>query len=226
MSEVAPLPRGARERLAAIPMPPRIAKLPRESRGYPIPRFIDRKADKPNGEPDFRFMDPQYLAECIRFRMCWVCGGALPRLKTFPIGPMCVVNRNTAEPPSHIECARYSAQVCPFLAFPKMRRIEKGMPDDVRVSGTMIPRNPGVMCLYTVRQYEVWHPRPGETLFDIGEAVEVEWWAEGRTATRVEVEASIASGMPLLEAEAMKQEGAMADLARCFQRAQPLLPAA
>lgn len=218
------LPRGARERLAAIPMPDRIAKLPRESRGYPIPRFIDRKADKPNGEPDFRIMDRKFLRDCIRFSMCWICGGALSRLKTFPIGPMCAINRNIAEPPSHLECCQYSAKVCPFLSVPEMRRIEAGKPEGTWVSGEMIARNPGVICLWTVQKYKTWEPKRGELLFDIGEPVAVEWWAEGRTATRAEVDASIASGLPFLEELAREQAGGMAALKQYIARAQQYLP--
>lgn len=220
-----PMPAGAAARLAAVPMPPRIANLKRDKRGYPIPRFIDRKADKPDGEPDFRIMDGKYLLDCIKYRMCWICGGALARLKTFPIGPMCAINRNIAEPPSHLECCQYSAKVCPFLSIPEMRRIEAGKPKDTWVSGEMIARNPGAICLWTVVKYKTWEPARGEILFDIGEPIAVEWWARGRTATRAEVDASIASGLPFLEERAREQSGGMAALAQYIQRAQKYLPA-
>lgn len=219
-----PLPRGAAERLAAVPMPPRIAALKRDRRGYPIPRFIDRSADR-DGEPDFRIMDGAYMARCIRNRICWICGDKLGRYMTFPIGPMCAINRNIAEPPSHLECCHYSAKVCPFLSVPEMRRIERGKLEGTWVSGEMIARNPGAICLWTVEQYRSWKPRPGELLFDIGEPVAVEWWARGRLATRAEVDASIDSGMPLLEESAREQPGAMEELAKYVQRAQHYLPA-
>lgn len=223
---VTTLPRGTRERLAAVPMPARIAKLQRDSRGYPIPRFVDRKADKPDGEPDFRIMDAKYLADCIRYRICWVCGGALPRVKAFVVGPMCIVNRTSSEPPSHLECAHYSVLVCPFLAFPKMRRIDVGKPEGATASGIMIRRNPGVGCIWSVEKYKTWNPAPGEILFDIGEPVAVEWWADGRFATRAQVDESIRTGLPSLEAEAMKQAGAMAALRSAVERSQQFLPAA
>lgn len=226
MSEATVLPRGAGERLAAVAMPRRIAALRRDGRGYPVPRFVDRRADKANGEPDFRIMDGKYLRDCIRYRMCWICGGALARLKTFPIGPMCAINRNIAEPPSHLECCQYSAKVCPFLSVPEMRRIEVGKPKDAWVSGEMIARNPGVVCLWTVEKYKTWSPRRGELLFDIGDPVAVEWWARGRIATRAEVDASISSGMQFLEELARQQVGGMAHLATCVDRARQYLPEA
>lgn len=146
MSEAIDLPAGAAARLAAVPMPRRIANLKRDRRGYPIPRFIDRSADI-DGEPDFRIMDGRYLRGCLRLKACWICGEKLGRYMTFPIGPMCAINRNIAEPPSHLECCEYSAKVCPFLAVPAMRRIEKDKPEAAWVSGEMISRNPGVIPL-------------------------------------------------------------------------------
>lgn len=220
----APAPAAAR--LAAVPMPRRIANLQRDRRGYPIPRFIDRKADV-NGEPDFRIMDGAYLTRCVKQKKCWICGDPLGRYQTFPIGPMCAINRNIAEPPSHLECCHYSAKVCPFLAVPAMRRIEHNKPENTWVSGEMITRNPGVICLWTVEKYTTWKPRPGEVLFDIGEPVAVEWWSEGRRATRQEVDISITSGLPLLERACLgdPQPGAFEALRRAVERAQRYLPA-
>lgn len=220
-----PIPTGAAARLASVEMPMGIAKLARDKRGYPIPSFIDRKADKPDGEPDFRIMDGKFMLECIKYNLCWICGGFIGAIKTFPIGPMCAINRNIAEPPSHLDCCRYSAKVCPFLAIPEMRRIEVGKPEGTRVSGEKIARNPGAICLWTVKRYRVWKPKPGETLFDIGEPIAVEWWSRGRAATRVEVDASIASGLPFLEERAREQSGGMEALQEYIQRAQRYLPA-
>lgn len=224
MSDV---PRGARERLAAVSMPPRIAALPRDERGYPIPRFVDRAADQ-GGKPDFRVTDARYLLRCVRHNRCWICDEPLGRMMTFAIGPMCAVNRTSAEPPSHLECCRYSAKVCPFLAVPEMRRTDHNMPENVRVSGQMIARNPGAICLWTVRKYEAFSPAIGEILFEIGDPVAVEWWCRGRTATRGEVDASVESGLPLLRDAAMRYPNpdALQHLAACVARARQYLPAA
>lgn len=226
------LPAGARERLALVVMPERIRSLPRERRGYPVPAFIDRVADKPDGEPDFRIMSHDFLVRCIKRKLCWICGQPLGRYMTFTIGPMCAVNRNTAEPPGHRECAEYSALVCPFLSNPEMRRQSHHMPEDVSVAGVMIPRNPGVTCLWTTRGYKIWNPgreggsSPG-VLFDIGDPTEVSWWCRGREATRAEVQASIGSGLPLLE-EIAAQQGAeaLAALNMMHTAAQRYLPMA
>lgn len=224
MSETIPV--GAAARLSTVAMPPRIAALKRDRRGYPIPRFIDRAADI-DGEPDFRIMDGAYLVQCVQKKRCWICGDPLGRYMTFPIGPMCAINRNIAEPPSHLDCCHYSVKVCPFLAVPAMRRIERNKPEGAWVSGEMIPRNPGVICLWTVERYRTWKPAPGEVLFDIGEPTAVEWWSQGRAATRAEVDASINSGIPLLEDVCRKdpRPGAFDALAASIRRAQQYLPA-
>ncbi len=216
------LPRGAAARLAAVPMPSRIAALQRDGRGYPIPRFVDRKADR-DGQPDFRVMDGAFMVRAVRHRLCWICGDRMGRFMCFAVGPMCIINRTSAEPPSHLECCRYSAQVCPFLAVPAMRRIEANMPEHTKVAGTMLARNPGVVCLWTVEQYRPFRVDNG-ALFEIGSPTAVEWWAEGRAATRAEVDASIAGGMPTLEAVARTEAGGMEALAEHVQAAQQFLP--
>src|SRR4030095_12652609 len=78
-------------------MPSRMAKLPRDARGYPVPRFVSWY----DGKPDFRIADTRYLEHCFRARTCWLCGELLGRYLAFVIGPMCAVNRTTAEPPCH-----------------------------------------------------------------------------------------------------------------------------
>jgi hypothetical protein len=45
----------------------------------------------------------------------------------------------------------------------------------------------------------------------VGEPEGIEYWAEGRRANRAEIDESIRTGLPLLEAEAEKQEGGMAE---------------
>jgi len=55
----------------------------------------------------------------------------------------------------------------------------------------------------------------------------VEWWAEGRPATREEVEHSVDTGMPILAGMAgIEGDDAMADLGRRKQWLQTIYPAA
>lgn len=184
----------ARLELGAIPR--RLRHLP-ISRGYPVPWFVDWI----NGEPEFRAMSMEKFRLAIKYGRCWVCGGLLGSYKTFVAGPMCLINRTSAEPPSHHDCAEWSAQNCPFLTRPHAERRED---DKINASGhgdTAILRNPGVTALVTTKKYSVFRAKGSAAtgwLIDMGQFVRVEWFAEGRPATRAEVEHSIETGLPLL----------------------------
>jgi ferredoxin len=209
--------------ILGIPIPARMQSRPISSKGYPVPWFVAFH----NGDWDFRVIGPSKIESAVKRKLCWLCGQPLGTFQVFTIGPMCTVNRVSAEPPSHLECAEYAARACPFLTKPKMRRNEEGMPEEAQPpAGIMLKRNPGVTALWTTRKYQPFRAGAG-VLFDIGEPERVQWFAEGRTATRAEVMASISSGMPFLETEARKEgKVALEALAKCFTQSQSLLPSA
>jgi hypothetical protein len=211
-----------------IALPEAMKALPVDRRGFPVPWFVEWT----DGVPDFRVIAPGKLVAAVREHRCWVCGGKLGRLKVSVIGPMCAVNRVSAEPPSHLPCARYSVQACPFLGNPRMRRNERSLPEERFVPGLMIERNPGVAALWA----SLHNSKPvdvsgapignGGVLFQIGAPEHVEWWSHGRLATRAECRDAIASGLPSLRAIAeLEGDGAIEDLARATLRAVALLPA-
>lgn len=176
--------------------PTAIRGLPHDRHGRPIPWFVH--VDE-RGRPDFRVIRANGIAEAVRRGLCWVCGTLLGREAAFVVGPMCTVNRTSAEPPSHRECAKYTADACPFLSTPHMRRRTTGLPADrVDPAGIAIPRNPGVACVWFSRRWRI-ERAPGGVLFNIGEPNRVMWRTGGRDATRAEVLASIESGLPLLQ---------------------------
>lgn len=210
------------------PMPSRIAKLNVDGCGYPVPWFVAWV----NGEPDFRVIDPNKIPRAINFKLCWICGEKLGKHLTFPIGPMCAVNRTISEPPSHHDCAEFSVKACPFLMLPHAGRRETNLPaTSVDPAGIAIKRNPGVICLWTTRRYALFRSMSGNgardgLLFQIGPPEQIEWFAEGRTATRAEVEASTMSGLSLLEREAEKQgDDAVKALGQFLDQAKALWPA-
>lgn len=204
-------------RAIALPdqMPATIAALPVNPAGYPIPWFVDLDSGPP-GNPDFRVMDGRKLRKAVMERRCWVCGQKLQRnLHVFAVGPMCVVNNVSAEPPSHMECVRWSARACPFLVNPhKVRREANMHPDVVEPAGIMLTRNPGVTALVTVFGTRGWYPYnvpPAGVLFSFSPTA-VEWWCQGREATLEEVTESINSGLPALR-EMATRDGAEAEAA-------------
>jgi len=143
--------------------------------------------------------------------------------KTFVIGPMCCINRISAEPPSHRDCALFAAKNCPFLSMPLAKRNERDLPVERSAPGKMILRNPGVCAVWMTRRYDVMRVDNG-ILLQIGEPELIEFYAKGRIATRAEVDHSIRTGLPILEAEA-KEEGidAERELTRACLRFDPLL---
>lgn len=189
--------------LEGLEIPSRIKKLQKNEKGYPVPWFVQWI----DGKPDFRVMDPDKWVQAIEFNVCWICGEPLGKFKAFVIGPMCAVNRVSSEPPSHRECAEFSAKACPFLSEPARVRREKNLPKGKAPAGIALMRNPGVALVWITYSFETFHV-PAETgisegaLIKIGSPVETLWFTEGRASTRAEVMASIESGMPFLQKEA------------------------
>ena len=205
------------------PLPEKMQALPRDHRGFPVPWFVAWV----DGKADFRIADAAKMVAAVKQSLCWVCGQRLWARKAFLIGPMCAINRVSSEPPSHRECATYSAVACPFMTRPRMRRNEKNLPDGHELpGGEMIRRNPGVGLVWVTKSYKVFQT-PNGPLFEVGAPTECRWYAEGREATRDEIMASIESGRPLLE-EPAKAEGPEAHAAflKMYERAMRLVPVA
>lgn len=218
------------------PLPARMQRLPRDARGYVVPWFVAWV----DGVPQFNIADPEKFVRAVEGGFCWVCGEKLGRWAAFVIGPMCAVNRTTSEPPCHRDCAIWSAQACPFLSQPKMRRVDhRSLPaiqEEGLIGGVAFNRNPGVACVWICDRWRVIRVDQdlGKGLLhrlDVCEPHEVTYWCEGRPATRAEVEDSVTSGMPFLREMAERQDreepgaGAVAFLGECLQAAQRTWPA-
>lgn len=204
------------------PLPERIARLKRDTRGYPVPWFVEWK----DGVPDFRLVHAQKPITAHVKHLCWVCGEPLGRTFAFVLGPMCAVNRITSEPPCHVDCADWSARACPFLTQPRMKRNAKDLPDEKFVPGHAIMRNPGAVAVWLTRAYKVVHLQRG-MLFEVGHPVDIRWYREGRRANRAAIVESIDSGMPLLIdiARAEHGEHGVRDIMEQRRAVDKLLPA-
>lgn len=207
-------------------LPSRMRRLPVDHRGFPVPWFVAWI----DGVPSFPVADGRKFNVAWKEGRCWVCGGHLGRVKAFVVGPMCAVNRTSSEPPSHLECARFSARNCPFLIKPRMKRVgEENLPCGVEEpAGTMIRRNPGAALVWQTLRASRWADGRGGHLFDIGKPHAVEWFAEGQAASREEVLESIRTGLPLLEemcASDSDPTGARDELVTRLAVAMTLVPA-
>lgn len=209
-------------------LPAQMAALPVDHRGFPVPWFVAWE----DGKPLFPVADGEKLGIAYRKGLCWVCGGKLPKMRASVIGPMCAINRTISEPQSHIECARFSARRCPFLANPRMKRVpEHLLPEDRKeAAGDGIKRNPGAVAVWIEANPSKPFRVGDGYLFELGRPSKVEWYAEGRTATRQEVLHSIETGLPLLlescasEPTKERQAAAVNELMRRYERITPLLP--
>ena len=206
------------------PLPARMRRLRVDKRGYPVPWFVAWV----DGEPDFRVIRPRGLVDAVKRRICWVCGQPMGRYLSFVLGPMCTITRTTSEPPNHHECAVFAAKACPFLARPYMKRSVGELPDAVSpAAGLHLDRNPGAMAVWTCREFHPFIPFAGHEgiLFKVKEPTEVLWFAEGREATRAEVQKSIDGGYPFLlrmaETDGLQ---AVADLQKMVSAAEKFYP--
>jgi hypothetical protein len=172
-------------------IPVRMARLPRDRHGRIVPWFVAYV----DGVPDHRIVKEQGITDAVRLNVCFLCGQGMGAFKSFVIGPMCTINRVSAEPPQHRECALYAARACPFLTHPTMRRRPDLPEDTVAPDGEMCERNPGVCAVWTTRSYT---RKRGMQLFDLGEPTEVTWVREGRRATYGEALDALVSGMEVL----------------------------
>jgi hypothetical protein len=227
--------------------PPRVQRLRHDKHGRPVPWFVAWI----DGRPDFRIlrsgafemaMPRSRVPLSVRYptgwkyrsALCWVCGFIFHRQedRVFVIGPMCTVNRISSEPPSHIECAVYAALACPFLSHPNMVRRTTGLEElDTRTpGGVMLMHNPGVSVVW-VTKANAWGSvetdPDGGKLVRIGPPMRVEWYTQGRFATRAEAEVSIDAGLPkLIDAAGVKPGSkGMAQIEHRKQEALAYLPA-
>lgn len=206
-------------------IPVRMRGRPVAKNGFPVPWFVETK--DADGEWDFRVTRPERYIEAYEKQVCWVCGQPLGRYRTFTIGPMCVVNRVTSEPPTHRQCADWSVHVCPFLSQPRMRRNSADLPEGAGdgTPGIMIDRNPGVICLW---RSERGHYRPFKVnngfLFRLqNDPIATDWYRAGQPATRAEVMESVTSGLPkLVEMANLNGPEAVIDLNKQIAKAHEM----
>lgn len=175
------------------PMPERIAQLPVDpERLYPVPFFVAWV----EGKPEFRAMDGAKWVKCVKEKLCWVCGQSMGAHKAFTIGPMCTINRVTAEPPAHLECAEWSVKACPFLSRPNMVRREDEFTDSLKgnIAGISSDANPGTTCIWTTKTFEIFRDPKRRPLIAVGDPTSMSWWKEGRPATTEEVREALMTG--------------------------------
>jgi hypothetical protein len=116
-------------------------------RGLPIPytTFI-----APDGTPDFKITNLIAWMECTRKKLCSVCGQDLDYWVWYIGSPDQVKDQIFFDPAMHEECARYAADVCPFIAYRTGYAQNVKEPEGGKIlahAAADFEINPGEMCL-------------------------------------------------------------------------------
>ncbi len=154
-------------------MPVPVAMLPRDARGFPIPFFAPWR----DGKPVFAVADERKRAQCATQRLCWICGQPLFDRIAFVGGPQAAENRSFGDPASHVECAVYAVQVCPFIADPNYRA--RAFSEGTDAVPGQIDAKPDRTCVYVTHGYKVLRFPNGDWLLRADPATEVQWWKDG-----------------------------------------------
>jgi hypothetical protein len=96
-------------------MPARVAALPKDRRGLPIPAIVLVDGA---GEPHFTMNDMAVVARFYREGRCSICGERLGALKCFVGGPASAFHPHGMyfDGPMHRDCAVFALHACPYLA--------------------------------------------------------------------------------------------------------------
>jgi len=145
-----------------VPIPARMANLPKDRRGYPIPVIVARDRA---GEPLFTVNDSRATARQRAAGTCGICGGEIPLGEFIFIGgPVSAFHPHGAyiDGPTHAECATYALMVCPYLAAPRYTgrldwkpALKNGIDADILVDPTMLPDRPPCFVAIQATSYNV-----------------------------------------------------------------------
>jgi hypothetical protein len=160
--------------LSSIDIPPRVASMARDARGYPIPFFAARDG---SGAPDFRIMDNEKWVRATRLRCCGICGEHLGSRVAFVGGPLSMQSRFFRDLPMHRDCAVYAVRVCPFIAAPSFG-YAKAVPQGADVSANVSDERPERFGLAITKGFAV-RRLNGELVIQAQPFESVQWWLHG-----------------------------------------------
>lgn len=167
--------------LTLIQTPARIAALPKDQRGYPIPHTVLIQ----DGKPNFRVVDPEKAMHAVQEKLCGICGGKLGKYMAFVGGPRSIKSRCFTDLAMHSECASYALAVCPFLAMPKFSYLN--VSDDKHHVNHLVSTNrPDTFGIGITTKYKVIELQ-GEMIIKAGSFTRVQFWTDGKPvgATRL-----------------------------------------
>lgn len=187
-------------------MPPRIAALPRDARGFPVPWNILWV----NGVPNFAINDSMKHIQAVTGCLCPICGESLGKWKWFVGGPKSAFDPNGwyIDLPGHVECIEYALQVCPYLSVrnyhretPLIERVK--IPEGHEVlDETQDPTRPLLFVMVATAMVEIM-PRIGQlpVVRPRKPWLGIKFWRHGQELSREEGEALARQIVPDLKIE-------------------------
>lgn len=177
--------------LDAVSIPHRMALLPRDRRGYPIPWIVQRDL---TGRAFFTMNDAERVVVSGKRKVCGICGQKLGRDIWLVGGPGSALHKHGAylDPPMHKACAVYALKVCPYLASRYTGRIDQALlkhgkwPPHMRVivEEAMLPQQPPFMVLARTDKVSFTSTEPGGVRFIPKRPwLDVEFWVLGQRIT-------------------------------------------
>lgn len=192
--------------IARVPIPARMARLPLDKRGYPIPW---NTATGKGNVPLFIINDTHRHLAALEFELCGICSDPLDRVRWFVGGPGSAFHPDGwyQDLPLHHECAHYALAVCPWLALPVYtRRIDVVDPSkltpDLRVlfDPTHDPDRPALFVAIGSQGTEIgrqFSPYAGSTYIRPTKPyVAVEYWQHGQQLTQAAAHELIRTDWP------------------------------
>lgn len=151
-------------------IPPELAHLELDERGYPIPYFVG----KIDGKYNFRYQDRKKRDACIRFRWCPICAKRLDTDFSYVItGPHGLKNKVVSDAPMHLLCAEFSMQACPHIHFEKAERKAELKVDYIA------PDKPSSLFLIKIDSW-----RPTQQVIRFNPVVTIEYVYEGNVLVK------------------------------------------
>lgn len=182
-----------------VPIPRRMARLPRDRHGRVVPFF----ALDPQGHPDPWVTRVRVARVAYAGRLCFTCGNPLGACGTFVLEAPAVVRKQSPEPPSHRTCAEYGVTGWMSVNHPAMHRQGVEEPDPLPDPKEQVATpGPGLVALYDT---EEWSQQGDRDMYGFMDPVGVTWWREGRRATYTEALDALVSGMEVLSEPAAKE---------------------
>lgn len=153
------------------PLPDYMRGLPVDDDGVPVPfvvAWIDGKADR--SQPNTAAM-----TRCIQEDLCAICGEKLGRFKAFTLSHQQVLTGVASDPPGHLECVFYAAEV-------------------------LMSSAPIVVVVWSTEQSRLLLSgrRP---LWEVGAPDRVGWFVGGRPAVREEIEADSGAALEAIRSQ-------------------------